>query len=200
MENETRTFCKLSEKSRKYSDVRSREYLLPDEVDTLIKTARSNRTGLRDSTFVLLSFRHGLRLSEALNLKWSDIDFAGNGIHINRAKSGISNRHPLRSIEVIALNKLYKARNYIAQYIFTKTDGMPICKAGMQKMFSLLGEKANMPFPIHHHMLRHSCGYFLANKGIDTRAIAEYLGHTNLKHTYRYTAISPKRFNDFWAD
>lgn len=200
MEDETKTFCLLSPKSRKYSDVRSREYLLPNEVDSLIKIARTTRNGLRDSTFVLLSFRHGLRISEGLRLKWSDIDFIGNGIHINRLKGGISGRHPLRGIEVISLNKLYKARKYITEYIFTKTDGLPISDGAMQKTITLLGVKAKLPFPIHHHMFRHSCGYFLANKGIDTRAIAEYLGHTNLKHTYRYTSISPNRFNNFWSD
>jgi len=62
------------------------------------------------------------------------------------------------------------------------------------------GEKANFSFSIHPHMLRHSTGFFLASKGIDTRAIQSYMGHSNIKNTVIYTELNPNRFNDFWRD
>ena len=51
---------------------------------------------------------------------------------------------------------------------------------------------------VHPHMLRHACGYALANRGHDTRALQAYLGHKNIQHTVRYTELSPTRFKDFW--
>ena len=63
-----------------------------------------------------------------------------------------------------------------------------------------LGEAAKMPFPIHPHMLRHACGFKLANDGHDTRALQHYLGHKNIQHTVRYTELAPDRFKDFWRD
>jgi len=67
-------------------------------------------------------------------------------------------------------------------------------------LISRLGERARMPFRIHPHMLRHACGYALANAGHDTRALQAWLGHRNIQHTVRYTELSPARFRDFWKD
>jgi integrase len=60
------------------------------------------------------------------------------------------------------------------------------------------GHAAGLGFKAHQHMLRHACGYTLANKGRDTRAIQAYLGHRNIQHTVRYTELSPHRFKGFW--
>src|SRR6516165_2703468 len=65
---------------------------------------------------------------------------------------------------------------------------------------SASGGAAKMPFPIHPHMLRHACGFKLANDGHDTRALQHYLGHRNIQHTIRYTEMAPDRFKDFWRD
>jgi len=69
---------------------------------------------------------------------------------------------------------------------------------GFHHLIQRLGEAARMPFPLHPHMLRHACGYKLANDGHDTRAVQHYLGHKNIQHTVRYTELSPDRFRDFW--
>src|SRR5258705_19898 len=61
-----------------------------------------------------------------------------------------------------------------------------------------LTEAAKLGFKVHPHMLRHACGFALANKGHDTRALQGYLGHKNIQHTVRYTELSPDRFKDFW--
>lgn len=179
---------------------RSREYLLPGEVDRLIAASKFVRWGQRDSTLILLSYRHGLRVSEAINLTWSDIDFGGGSIHINRLKRGISGRHPLRKPELIALHKLRTGQSFDSPYLFISQQGKPLSDRYIRMMILAAGKKAELSLPVHPHMLRHACGYYLANKGFDTRAIAEYLGHSSLEHTYRYTAIAPGRFNDFWSD
>jgi site-specific recombinase XerD len=67
-------------------------------------------------------------------------------------------------------------------------------------MVSRAGEAAALPFPVHPHMLRHACGFYLANKNTDTRTIQHYLGHRNIQHTVRYTELAPQRFQDFWDD
>ena len=59
--------------------------------------------------------------------------------------------------------------------------------------------RVGLPFPVHTHMLRHGCGYALANAGHDTRAIQAWLGHANILHTVRYTELGPQRFASFWT-
>jgi site-specific recombinase XerD len=104
-------------------------------------------------------------------------------LHVHRVKNGISSVHPIRGDEMRALRKL--RRDY------------PI---GFHRLIQRLGEAANMPFPIHPHMLRHACGFKLANDGHDTRALQHYLGHKNIQHTVRYTEMAPDRFKGFWRD
>jgi type 1 fimbriae regulatory protein FimB/type 1 fimbriae regulatory protein FimE len=72
--------------------------------------------------------------------------------------------------------------------------------ANVRKILQRAGELAHLPFPVHPHMLRHACGYKLANDGHDTRAIQHYLGHRNIMHTVRYTELAADRFKGFWAD
>ena len=72
--------------------------------------------------------------------------------------------------------------------------------ATVRKIVARAGELAGLGFPVHPHMLRHACGYKLANDGHDTRAIQQYLGHKNITHTVRYTELSADRFNGFWQD
>lgn len=179
---------------------RSREHLLPDEVDKLIQAAKSvGRHGCRDATLILIAYRHGLRASELVSLKWEQIDWHAGTIHINRRKRGLSSTHPLRGVELRALRQLQ--REYPSEcYLFLTERKAPIASATARKIVSRAGELAGIPFPVHLHMLRHGCGYYLASKGQDTRAIQAYLGHCTIQHTVRYTELAPGRFNDFWND
>src|SRR5262249_13419134 len=78
--------------------------------------------------------------------------------------------------------------------------GGPMAPESFHTLIARLGERAKIPFPIHPHMLRHACGYALANAGHDTRALQAWLGHRNIQHTVRYTELAPNRFRDFWRD
>ena len=105
----------------------------------------------------------------------------------------------IRGDEMRALRKL--RRDYPKDaYVFVSERGGPIGPIGFHRLIQRLGEAAKMPFPIHPHMLRHACGFKLANDGHDTRALQHYLGHKNIQHTVRYTDMAPDRFKEFWRD
>lgn len=184
----------------KNKDVRTREYLTPEEVEDLMAAAKSaGRHGHRDSTMILIAFRHGLRVSELVALRWDQVDFKRSTLHVNRIKNGVDSVHPLRGPELRALRKLN--REYPdTPYLFVTERGGPITDHTVRKIVARAGENAGIPFPVHPHMLRHSCGYKLANNGHDTRALQHYLGHKNIQHTVRYTELSSARFKDFWKD
>ena len=173
-----------------------RDYLTEREVEKLMDAARENRWGHRDATAILLAYRHGLRASELVGLRWDDIDWQTSTLHVRRAKGGIGTRQPLAARELRALRRLQREASGV--HIFVSERGAPLSVAGYQRMVARAGER--FPFLIHSHMLRHSCGYKLANDGHDTRAIQHYLGHRSIASTVRYTTMSPHRFRGFWKD
>lgn len=179
---------------------RSREYLTPSEVDDLMSAAgRRGRHGHRDKALILIAYRHGLRVSELVNLRWEMIDLQIGLIHISRLKNGVPSIHPIRGTEIRALRRV--KRDYPdTDYVFVSERKGPMTTATVRKLIARAGEVANLPFSVHPHMLRHSTGYKLANDGQDTRAIQHYLGHRNIQHTVQYTELSPDRFQDFWKD
>ena len=176
---------------------RPREYLTEREIEELIKSAGKNRWGHRDATAILIAYRHGLRASELVALRWDDIDFTTGKLHVRRAKGGTASVHPIGGKEIRALRRL-KRETPASTYVFVSERLAPLSVAGYQRMVARAGE--GFPFLIHSHMLRHSCGYKLANDGQDTRAIQHYLGHRSINSTVRYTALAPDRFKGFWKD
>ncbi len=179
---------------------RSREHLFPQEVDAMIRAAqRVGRHRLRDSTLILMAYRHGLRVSELVALRWSQIDFAGGTIYINRLKQGVSSTHPLRGLELRALRQLQK-KYPSSSYLFVSERGTVMAAATARGIIKRAGKSAELSLSVHPHMLRHACGFYLASRGHDTRAIQAYLGHKNIQHTVRYTELSSKRFQKFWID
>jgi integrase len=180
------------------ADLRMREYLTPKEVETLIREARHGRYGLRDATLILVAYRHGLRASELCDLEWSQVEWGRNAtMHVRRVKNGKPAAHPIRGDELRALRELQ--RQYPdSGFVFTTERGGPFTPDAVNRLVKRIGERAGMPFPVHVHMLRHACGYKLANDGHDTRAIQDWLGHRAIQHTTRYTELAPTRFKDFW--
>jgi type 1 fimbriae regulatory protein FimB/type 1 fimbriae regulatory protein FimE len=180
------------------ADLRSREYLTPAEIEKLIKAAKDGRWSLRDSTLIIVAYRHGLRAIEACQLEWSQVEFGRNAsLHVTRAKQGKPSVHPIRGDELRMLTALRKEYPD-SGYVFTSERGTPFTPGAINRLVKKIGQRAGLPMPVHFHMLRHSCGYKLANDGIDTRAIQDWLGHVSIQHTTRYTALSQTRFKDFW--
>jgi type 1 fimbriae regulatory protein FimB/type 1 fimbriae regulatory protein FimE len=181
-------------------ELRSREYLTPQEMETLITTARQiGRHSYRDSTMILIAYRHGLRVSELVSLRWEQVDLRGALLHVCRRKNGVSSTHPLYGVEIRALRKL-KSDYSGSPYVFLTERNGPLTDSTFRKIVARVGERANMPFTIHPHMLRHSTGFKLANEGHDLRAIQLYLGHKSIQNTVWYTELSSHRFKDFWKD
>ena len=181
------------------SEVRTREYLTPDEVEALVAAAGSiGRHKHRDRTMILLAYRHGLRVSELISLRWEQVDLKQGHLHVTRLKNGTPSTHPVRGPEIRALRRL--KRDYSGPYLFVTERGGPLTASTVRKLVARAGRRAKIPFPVHPHMLRTATGIYLANEGIDTRAIQHYLGHKQIAHTTRSTELRADRFRGFWKD
>jgi len=182
---------------RKNADLRTREYLIPDEVSSLVKHAGSvGRHRTRDRALILTLYRHGLRVSEAISLKWDQVDFKRAEMHVRRLKGGTPAVHPIKGDELRLLRKL--KREYDSAFVFVSERGLPLSRSAVAAIVKRAAEYAEIGLKVHPHMLRHACGYYLANKNIDTRTIQAYLGHRSIQHTVRYTELAPGRFSELW--
>ena len=182
--------------------LRTREHLTAQEVERLIDCASGNRQGQRDGLMILLAFRHGLRAAEVCDLRWEQIDFAAATLHVRRIKHGTPSTHPLTGREMRALRKHQRetSRSASGAFVFVSERAAPLSAPGFSRMVERAGRVAKLGIKVHAHMLRHACGYALANAGHDTRALQAYLGHRNIQNTTRYTALAQDRFKGFWRD
>jgi integrase len=177
---------------------RTREYLTADELENLMAVARkTGRYGHRDASMILIAYRHGLRASELCDLQWHQVELDAGRLHVRRTKRGTPSVHTVQGDELRALRRLQREQP-ASSYMFASERGGPMTPNSFGNLIARLGVRAGMPFGIHPHMFRHSCGYALANAGHDTRAIQAWMGHKNIQHTVRYTELAPERFKDFW--
>jgi type 1 fimbriae regulatory protein FimB len=177
---------------------RTREHLTESEIGKLLAALKANRYGHRDWLLGLLIYRHGLRVSEACDLRWDDLDLPKRTIAVRRVKGSMDSVHYLERDELAGLKRLQREQSSKAGYVFQNERGQPFGRMGIARMIERAGETAKLSFPVHVHMLRHSTGYALASKGIDTRRLQHYLGHASITNTVRYTAMSPEPFKDLW--
>jgi type 1 fimbriae regulatory protein FimB/type 1 fimbriae regulatory protein FimE len=174
------------------------DHLTPQQVKKL-QAAASNlgRYGARDSLMIRMAYVHGLRAAEVTRLQWVDVDLDNRNLTVRRLKGSKDATHFLTTDVIRSLKKLPGDRT---GYVFKSERDTPLSPNGFGKIVRRAGEKAGFEFVAHPHQLRHGCGYKLANEGKDTRSIQAYLGHSNIRHTVTYTAMSPTRFKDFWTD
>ena len=186
---------------QKNADYRSREYLTQLEVDRLIMAAECRgRHPIRDKALLLLMFRHGLRVSEATSLKWDAVMFPQKSIYITRLKGSVSGAHPLNPKDFEALNDL-REESYPGTHLFvSERNAQPLSRHTVTSLVNSCAELADLGIKCHPHMLRHSCGYYLANEGYPLRKIQDWLGHKNIQHTVLYTMLNPNRFDDIAFD
>jgi site-specific recombinase XerD len=180
--------------------LREREYLTAAEVEKLMEAVKANnRQGPRDSTMILLAYRHGLRAAELIDLRWTQVDFNQATLHVCRTKGSTDAVHPLTGQEMRALRKLQREAPD-SPFMFVSERGAPFTVSGFRRLIERATQAAGLKIKAHPHMLRHACGYTLANQGTDTRTLQAYLGHKNISNTVRYTELAPNRFRDLWKD
>ena len=179
----------------------ARNYLVTAEVDRLIAATKGSRNAARDRCLLVLMFRHGLRVSEACGLRLSQVDVENRVVHVLRLKQGLSTTQPLRPEELRVIGAWLRARKAMqppTDAFFISERRQPLSRKTAWLLVRKYGERAGLPLPVYPHMLRHACGYALADQGADTRLIQDYLGHRNIQHTVRYTAANPRRFEKLW--
>jgi integrase len=172
--------------------VTARRHLRPAEANRLIAAAgQRGRYPFRDTVLLRLVYRHGLRASEAVGLRWSQIDLETGVIHIARVKGSQDSTHTMDRDELRDLRDLRQQVSGL--YVFETERGGPLSVDALQYIVRAAGKRAGLAVDAHPHMLRHAAGYMLANDGTDTRLIQAFLGHRDIRHTAHDTAIAPKR-------
>jgi integrase len=178
---------------------RPRDYVTEDELRSMVEGTKRSRYHWRDATMLMLTFYHGLRVSELCRLRCSQVDLKHGHIWVERLKGSLSTQQPLLSHELRALKRYLKQRgDSQLPWLFLNERGHQFTRFTINYMVRMAAERAGLAFSVHPHMLRHGCGYALANRGYDLRLIQDYLGHRDPKHTTRYTRTAANRFERLW--
>lgn len=176
---------------------RGRDYLGLAQIDKLLAATRACRHGVRDYLLILMMFRHGLRVSEAVTLRRNHVDLAQSRLWVSRLKRGLSVEHPIEGDELRAIRRWFGQREDRLPWLFVSEREQPMTRQAVNYILSAAGERAGLGH-VHPHMLRHSCGFALANRGYDLRLIQDYLGHRDPRHTAHYTRTAACRFDGLW--
>jgi type 1 fimbriae regulatory protein FimB len=182
-------------------DNRPKNFLTEAETTTFLLAARKGRHGVRNYGMTLLAYRHGFRVSELINLRMTDLDLDTGHVFVRRLKGSLSTSQPLEGDEIRALRAWLRERINApccnSPLVFLSERG-PLTRQAFNYICAEVGKRAALGIKVHPHMLRHSCGFALANKGRDTRLIQDYLGHRNITHTQIYTRTASVRFEGLW--
>jgi site-specific recombinase XerD len=176
---------------------KAKNFLTEAEVERFVLAAKSARHGIRDYLMMLLMYRHGLRETELCRLTVSALDLDTARIWVERLKGSLSTHHPLDGDELRAIRRYLRIRDSRLPWLFVTERGGPFTRQGVYYLVQCTGHRAGLG-KVHPHMLRHACGYALANKGHDLRIIQDYLGHRDPRHTAIYTRTAAKRFENLW--
>ena len=177
---------------------RTKDYLDAAEIDLLLKAAKAGRYGTRDSLLLMMLYRHGLRVSEAISLRVTDVNLQQARLWVNRLKNGLSVEQPIPGDELRAIKRYLGKRTTGLLWLFLSERGQPLTRQSVNYIVSRSAKRAGLT-NVHPHTLRHSCGFYLANQGYDLRLIQDYLGHRDPKHTAHYTRVAGVRFEGLWG-
>lgn len=176
---------------------RAKDYLDESEIERLLESAKRGRHGARDHLIVLMTYRHALRVSEAVTLRLADLNLKQARIWVKRSKNSLDTEQPIQGDELRAIKRYLFVRDDKLPWLFVSERGQPLTRQAVNYIVREAGNRAGLG-RVWPHMLRHSAGYALSNRGHDFRLLQDFMGHRDPRHTTRYTRTASRRFEGLW--